>query len=60
MNVVIRFNLDHLLKRYRKELDAVLSNLQQDVLLNLDPHETNDDRQRPTALPAGSKVTATQ
>ncbi len=40
MNVVIRFNLNHLLKRYRKELDAVLSNLQHDVLLNLDPHET--------------------
>lgn len=36
---MIRLNLDHLLKRYSKELDAVMSNPQHDVLLNLDLHE---------------------
>lgn len=37
---MIRMNLEHLLKRYRRELEAVMNDPRQDVLLTLDQHET--------------------
>ena len=36
---MIRMNLDHLLKRYRQELAAVVNDPRQDVLLALDVYE---------------------
>jgi ABC-type phosphate transport system auxiliary subunit len=36
---MIRMNLEHLLKRYRHELEAVRNDTHQDVLLTLDAYE---------------------
>lgn len=36
---MIRMNLEHLLKRYQKELEAVMQDPSQDVLLSLDAFE---------------------
>lgn len=36
---MIRMNLEHLLKRYHRELEAVMNDPRQDVLLTLDQHE---------------------
>lgn len=37
---MIRMNLEHLLKRYRNELEAVMNDTQQDILLTLDTYES--------------------
>jgi|TARA_R110002020_G_scaffold212626_3_gene419283 hypothetical protein len=37
---MIRMNLEHLLKRYHQELEAVINDLRQDVMLTFDQHET--------------------
>ncbi|MGE6608788.1 hypothetical protein ACQKE4_20130 [Halomonas sp. NPDC076908] len=37
---MIRLNLEHLLKRYNKELEAVINDPRQDVLLTLGQHES--------------------
>lgn len=37
---MIRMNLEHLLKRYSKELETVINDPRQDVMLTLDQHET--------------------
>ncbi|MDP3534588.1 MAG: hypothetical protein Q8S08_04250 [Halomonas sp.] len=36
---MIRMNLEHLLKRYRNELETVMNDPRQDVLLTLDAYE---------------------
>ncbi|XQU08282.1 hypothetical protein P4544_17735 [Halomonas sp. LY9] len=36
---MIRMNIEHLLKRYRNELEAVMDDPRHDILLTLDPHE---------------------
>jgi len=36
---MIRMNLEHLLKRYHRELEAVMNDPRQDVLLTLDAYE---------------------
>jgi hypothetical protein len=37
---MIRMNLEHLLKRYRTELEAAMNDPRKDVLLTLDQHES--------------------
>tara|TARA_R110002049_G_scaffold102718_1_gene248471 strand:+ start:16556 stop:16915 length:360 start_codon:yes stop_codon:yes gene_type:complete len=37
---MIRMNLEHLLKRYHKELEAVMNDPRQDLQLTLDQHES--------------------
>lgn len=37
---MISMNLEHLLKRYKQELDTVMNDPRQDVLLTLDQHES--------------------
>jgi len=37
---MIRMNLEHLLKRYRTEIEAAMNDPRQDVLLTLDQHES--------------------
>nr|WP_298966564.1 hypothetical protein [uncultured Halomonas sp.] len=37
---MIRMNLEHLLKRYRAELEAAIHDPHQDMLLTLDQHES--------------------
>lgn len=37
---MIRMNLEHLLKRYHRELEVVMNDPRKDVLLTLDQHES--------------------